>query len=144
MLAPVGTGRTVVLPMTPQKKWVFKTTQNTDIIARALVRDMVKRGIHTVGFIGFADAYGEDWNQVFSKLARENGLKIVATERYQRTDSSVTGQALKILAAHPDAVLVAGTGGAAALPETTCRPPSWDKATKASSTRRTALRCRPS
>lgn len=118
MLAPVGAAG-AVLPMTEQKKWVFKTTQNTDIIARALVRDMVKRGIHTVGFIGFADAYGDDWHQVFGALAKENGLKIVASERYQRTDSSVTGQALKLLAARPDAVLVAGTGGAAALPQTT-------------------------
>ena len=118
MLAPVGTAA-VVLPMTPQKKWVFKTTQNTGIIARALVKDMVTRGIHTVGFIGFGDAYGDDWYQVFSKLVQENGLKLIVSERYQRTDSSVTGQALKILAAHPDAVLVAGTGSAAALPETT-------------------------
>lgn len=118
MLAPVGAA-SVVLPMTPEKKWAFKTTQNTDIIARALVRDMTTRGIHTVGFIGFADAYGDDWHRVFSKLAQENGLKLIASERYQRTDSSVTGQALKLLAARPDAILVAGTGGAAALPQVT-------------------------
>ncbi|WP_416232908.1 ABC transporter substrate-binding protein [Castellaniella sp.] len=118
MLAPVGAA-SIVLPMTDQKKWAFKTTQNTDIIAQALVRDMVKRGIRTVGFIGFADAYGDDWYQVFNKLAQENGLKLTVSERYQRTDSSVTGQALKLLAAKPDAILVAGTGGAAALPQST-------------------------
>ncbi|TAN27446.1 MAG: ABC transporter substrate-binding protein [Castellaniella sp.] len=118
MLAPVGAA-SVVLPMNAEKKWAFKTTQNTGIIADALVRDMVRRGIHTVGFIGFADAYGDDWHQVFSKLVKENGLKLIASERYQRTDSSVTGQALKLLAARPDAILVAGTGGAAALPQVT-------------------------
>ncbi|HEX2519779.1 MAG TPA: ABC transporter substrate-binding protein [Castellaniella sp.] len=118
MLAPVGAA-SVVLPMNAEKKWAFKTTQNTGIIADALVRDMVRRGIHTVGFIGFADAYGDDWHQAFSKLAKENGLKLIASERYQRTDSSVTGQALKLLAARPDAILVAGTGGAAALPQVT-------------------------
>ncbi len=118
MLAPVGAA-SVVLPMTEQKKWAFKTTQNTGIIAQALVRDMVKRGIHTVGFIGFGDAYGDDWYQVFSTLAKQNGIQISAAERYQRTDSSVTGQTLKLLAAKPDAILVAGTGAAAALPQTT-------------------------
>lgn len=118
MLAPVGAA-SIVLPMTDQKKWAFKTTQNTGIIAQALVQDMVGRGIHTVGFIGFADAYGDDWYQVFSKLAQESGLKLTVSERYQRTDSSVTGQALKLLAARPDAILVAGTGGAAALPQST-------------------------
>lgn len=118
MLAPTGAAQ-VVLPMSAEKKWAFKTTQNTRIIARALVRDMVARGIHTVGFIGFADAYGDDWHQVFSQLAKDNNIRLVISERYQRTDSSVTGQALKLLAARPDAVLVAGTGGAAALPQTT-------------------------
>jgi branched-chain amino acid transport system substrate-binding protein len=118
MLAPVGTAA-VVLPMTPEKKWVFKTTQNDDIIAKALVGHMAKSGIKTVGFIGMNDAYGENWLKVFTDLANQNNIKIVATERYQRNDSSVTGQALKLLAAKPDAVLIAGTGSAAVLPETT-------------------------
>lgn len=118
MLAPVGTAE-VVLPMTAQKKWVFKTTQNTGIIAKALVEHMVKHHVKTLGFIGFNDAYGEDWLNVTSKLAKENGIDIVATERYQRSDSSVTGQALKIKSANPDAVLIAGTGTAAVLPQAT-------------------------
>lgn len=118
MLAPVGAA-SIVLPMTDQKKWAFKTTQNTDIIAHALVDDMVRRGLKTVGFIGFSDAYGDDWYRVFSDLARKNKLDLIASERYQRSDSSVTGQALKLLAAKPDAVLVAGTGAAAALPQIT-------------------------
>ena len=118
MLAPVGTA-SVVLPMTPEKKWVFKTTQNDDIIAKALVSHMVKSGVKTAGFIGFNDAYGENWLNVFTALAKQNNIEMVAVERYQRSDSSVTGQALKILSAKPDAVLVAGTGTAAALPQTT-------------------------
>jgi branched-chain amino acid transport system substrate-binding protein len=118
MLAPVGAA-SVVLPMTPVKKWVFKTTQNTSLIAQALIGQMVKSGVKTLGFIGFNDAYGTDWLNVISKMAKSNHIKIVATERYQRSDTSVTGQALKVLAAKPDAVLVAGTGAAAVLPETT-------------------------
>jgi len=118
MLAPVGTAA-VVLPMNDQKKWVFKTTQNDDIIARALVDHMAKTGIKTVGFIGLNDPYGENWYKVFSGLAKDKGIKIIANERYMRTDSSVTGQSLKILAARPDAVLIAAPGGASVLPEAT-------------------------
>ena len=118
MLAPVGTA-SVVLPMTPDKKWVFKTTQNDDIIAKALVGHMAKHGIKTAAFIGLNDAYGENWLKVFTGLAKEHNIDIVAVERYQRSDSSVTGQALKVFAANPDAVLIAGTGSAAVLPETT-------------------------
>lgn len=118
MLAPVGTAA-VVLPMTEQKKWVFKTTQNDDLIAKALVEQMVKAKVKTVGFIAINDPYGENWGRVFTDLAAKSNIKIVANERYQRTDTSVTAQALKIQAASPDAVLVAAPGGATVLPQTT-------------------------
>lgn len=118
VLAPVGAA-SVVLPMTEQKKWIFKTTQNDDIIAQALVKHMVDNGVKTAGFLGFNDAYGESWLSVFKELADANNIKIVATERYVRSDTSVTGQALKIYAAKPDVVLVAGTGAAAVLPQVT-------------------------
>ncbi|KAF1032285.1 MAG: hypothetical protein GAK34_03623 [Delftia tsuruhatensis] len=118
MLAPVGTAA-VVLTMNEQKKWVFKTTQNDDIIARALVDHMAKTGVKTVGFIGLNDPYGENWYKVFSAMAADKGIKISANERYLRFDSSVTGQALKILAAKPDAVLIAAPGAASVLPQTT-------------------------
>lgn len=118
MLAPVGTAA-VVLPMTPEKKWVFKTTQNDDLIAGALIGQMVKAKVRTVGFIGTNDPYGENWSRVFAGLAGKSGIRIVANERYQRTDTSLTAQSLKILAAAPDAVLVAAPGGSSVLPQTT-------------------------
>lgn len=118
MLAPVGTAA-VVLPMNEQKKWVFKTTQNDDLIAQALMQDMLKRGIKTLGFIGTADPYGENWAKVIGALAEKNGIKIVASERFQRQDTSVTGQGLKVLMARPDAVLVAAPGSSAVMPQST-------------------------
>ncbi|KAI5912198.1 ABC transporter substrate-binding protein [Thauera sp. 2A1] len=118
LLAPVGTNA-VVLPMDEKKKWVFKTPQNDDLIARALIGQMRKAGIKTVGFIGTGDPYGETWYKVFSPMAEQAGIKIVANERFLRSDNSVTGQALKIYSARPDAVLVAAPGGASVLPQIT-------------------------
>jgi len=118
MLAPVGTIG-VVLPMTPQKKWVFKTTQNDDLIAKALIDYMVTTHVKTVGFIGLNDPYGDNWSNVFTALAKSHGIQVIANERYQRSDTSVTGQALRLLSAKPDAVLIAAPGGASVLPETT-------------------------
>ena len=118
MLAPVGTAA-VVLPMTEPKKWVFKTTQNDDIIAKALVDHMVKAKVKTVGFIALNDPYGENWAKVFGELAQKNGIQIVASERFLRTDQSVTAQALKVIAANPQAVLVAAAGGPTVLPQKT-------------------------
>lgn len=116
MLAPVGTAA-VVLPMTEQKKWVFKTTQNDDIIAAALFGHMGKAGVKTLGLIGTADPYGENWAKVAAGLAEKQGIRIVANEKFQRSDSSVTGQNLRLIGAKPDAILVAAPGGAAVLPQ---------------------------
>jgi branched-chain amino acid transport system substrate-binding protein len=41
---------------------------------------------------------------------------MVAEEKYNRADPSVTGQVLKLLAAQPDAILIAGSGTPAATP----------------------------
>ena len=118
LLATVGT-QSVVEPIDAKKRWVFKTTQNDDLIAAALIRHMTKSGVKTVGFIGFNDPYGENWYKVFSALADKAAIRIVASERYARADQSVTGQALKLVAAKPDAVLIAAVGGPAVLPQAT-------------------------
>lgn len=109
----------IVEPMDDKKRWVFKTPQNDSMMAQAIVEHMAANNIKTVGFIGFADAYGEGWYQEFSKVAEAKGIKLLVNERFSRTDTAVTGQALKIIGARPDAVLVAGSGTPAALPQKT-------------------------
>ena len=115
MLAPVGTPA-VVIPMDDKKRWVFKTHPNDDIIGAGLIAAMAKRGVKTIGFIGYNDPYGESWFKAISPLAEKAGIKIIASERYSRQDTSVTGQVVKLIAAKPDAVLVAGVAAGAALP----------------------------
>ena len=116
MLAPVGTAA-VVQPMDDKKKWVFKTTQNDEIIGAALFDHMAKTGVKTLGYIGLSDPYGENWYRVASELAAKHGIKIIANERFARSDSSVVGQTLKLVGANPDAVLVGAAGGPSVLPE---------------------------
>ena len=111
----------IVEPVDAKKRWVFKTPQNDIMMSLAIATHMANNGVKTVGFIGFADAYGEGWYGEFAKVAALKGLQIVANERYARTDTAVTGQALKIVAAKPDAVLVAGSGTPAALPQKTLK-----------------------
>jgi len=111
----------IVEPVDAKRRWVFKTPQNDQQMAVVIVGHMLSKGIKSVGFIGFADAYGEGWWNVFSTIAEARGVKVVANERYQRTDTSVTGQTLKIMSANPDAVLIAGSGTPAALPQKTLK-----------------------
>ena len=111
----------IVEPMDAKRKWVFKTPQNDIMMSLAIAEHMAANGVKTVGFIGFSDAYGEGWFQEFGKAAALKKLQVTANERYARSDTSVTGQTLKLISAKPDAVLIAGSGTPAALPQKTLK-----------------------
>lgn len=116
MIAMAASAR-IIEPMDAKRAWVFKTPQNDAQMATAIVEHMTNNNIKTVAYIGFADAYGEGWWNEFAKIAEVRKIRIVGNERFNRADTSVTGQVLKILAAKPDAVLVGAAGTPAALPQ---------------------------
>ena len=97
--------------------WTFRLPQSNDVMAHAMVALMKKQGIKTVGFLGYTDAYGELWLKAITAEGEKNGIKVVATERFARADTSVTAQALKLTAANPDAMLVVASGSGAAMPQ---------------------------
>jgi len=111
----------IVEPMDAKRAWVLKTPQNDILMATAIAQHMSNHGVKTVAFIGFSDAYGESWFKEFSKAADLAKIKIVANERFARNDASVTGQVLKMMSQNPDAVLIAGAGTPAALPQKTLK-----------------------
>lgn len=96
--------------------WSFRMPQSNAVMSHAMIGHMKKLGVKTVGFLGYTDAYGEGWLKDFSAEAEKNGIKIVAVERFARSDTSVTAQALKLVSANPDAVLVVASGSGAAMP----------------------------
>jgi branched-chain amino acid transport system substrate-binding protein len=116
MIAMAAAAR-IVEPMDENRKWVFKTPQNDAQMSTAIVEHMTNNNVTSVAFIGFSDAYGEGWWKEFSKLAEVRKIKLVGNERFNRTDTSVTGQVLKVLSAKPDAILIGGAGTPAALPQ---------------------------
>jgi len=99
-----------------QEKWLFRLPQGFAVMAHPIVEHMKKNGIKTVGFLGYTDAYGELWLKEFTKQGEAAGIKVVAAERFARSDTSVTPQALKLVSASPDAMLVVASGSGAAMP----------------------------
>jgi branched-chain amino acid transport system substrate-binding protein len=111
----------IVSPMDEKRRWVFKTPQNDRLMADALADYMAAQKVKSVAFIGFNDAYGDGWLNVMTPALKEKNIQLVASERYARTDTSVTGPVLKLMAAKPEAVLIAGSGTPAALPQKTLK-----------------------
>ncbi|MDO8301101.1 ABC transporter substrate-binding protein [Lacisediminimonas sp.] len=118
-MVTLAASASIVEPVEGKRVWAFKMPQNDTHMSTILTQSMADAGVKTIGFIGFADAYGEGWWREFSKLAELRKLRIVASERYARTDTSVTGQILKIMSAKPDAVLIAASATPAVLPQKT-------------------------
>ena len=122
-MTPVATeNKTVQLAASPvgvppgQDQWMFRLPQGNDVMAYAMVEHMKKQNIKTIGFLGYTDAYGELWLKALTPLAEKAGMKVVGSERFARTDTSVTPQALKLTSANPDAILVVASGSGAAMP----------------------------
>ena len=113
-IAPIDVGA-------DKRKWVYRVEPSAEVMVGRVVADMKKNGVKTVGFIGFSDSWGELLLKALTTTTEAAGIKIVATERFGRTDTSVTAQALKVQMVKPDAVFVGGSGTPAALPQTTLR-----------------------
>jgi branched-chain amino acid transport system substrate-binding protein len=107
----------IVDPANPKTRWVFKTPQSDSLMADAIAVHMKASGVKTLGYIGFNDAYGESWLAEIKRSGKTAGIEVVAEEKYNRNDPSVTGQILKLVAAKPDAVLIGASGTPAATPE---------------------------
>jgi len=129
MLGVIGEGKTptislassnrIIEPMDANKAWMFKTPQTDTMMAIAIAEDMSKKGIKTMGFIGFSDALGEAFLVEVTKYAELKKIKVVATERFSRSDNSVVGQVLKLMSGNPEAIVVGASGTPAALPPKT-------------------------
>lgn len=108
-LAPIG------IPEA-KKRWVFDIPQPVPVMVSALVADMAAKGIKTVGYIGFTDGWGDQNYAALTSLAAASNIKVLGNERYNRVDSSVTAQALKIMSQNPDAVFIGASSTPAVLP----------------------------
>ncbi|MCC4118208.1 ABC transporter substrate-binding protein [Aromatoleum toluclasticum] len=120
MISIAGASR-IVEPMDAKRKWVFKTPQHDSLMAEGIIDHFARSGGRSLAIIAQSDAYGDGWLTELQKHAGARDVKIVSVERYNRADTSVTAQALKVMAAKPQAVVIVGAGTPAALPQKTLR-----------------------
>ena len=114
-----------ISPIPPAKPgadvWAADVPPPAPLMISAVTDRMKRDGRKQVGFIGYSDSWGDFVYNTAKKAADTGAFTLLTNERYSRTDTSVTGQTLKIIAAKPDSVLLGGSGSQAALPSLALR-----------------------
>jgi branched-chain amino acid transport system substrate-binding protein len=96
--------------------WVVQVPQPAPLLVKGIVDHMKEKGVKSVGYVGFSDAFGDLMYDSLVQNANAAGIKVSSNERYGRADTSVTAQILRLVAARPGAIMVGGTGTPGALP----------------------------
>ena len=104
-----------------QRTWLFNIPQAVPIMVSAIVDHMATNKVKTVGYIGFTDSWGDQNFGALTNLTKAKGIKVVGNERYNRVDTSVAAQALKIFSENPDAVFIGASASPAVLPHLALR-----------------------
>jgi branched-chain amino acid transport system substrate-binding protein len=103
-------------PQSPNGQWLISIPQPPPLMVAAVVDRMKKDGVKKAAYIGFSDSWGDLVYDALMKNVGAAQIDVLTNERYARSDTSVTGQVLKIVAAQPDAVITGGSGTPGALP----------------------------
>lgn len=127
-VAPVANeGETVQMAIAPipplagKDKWSFNVTPPNSLMAAAIIDHMRKHGIKTIGLIGYADTWGDQFTAELTRLGEPAGIKLIANERFGRADPSISGQTLKVISSKPDAIFAAASFAGSALVQKTLR-----------------------
>ncbi|MEO6030459.1 MAG: ABC transporter substrate-binding protein [Burkholderiaceae bacterium] len=110
-------GGAIVLPQDGPRRWAFKLSPTEPIAINLVLDHFLQNKGKTMATIGFATSYGEGFLKQFEPIAKERGVKITTSERYNANDQGVTAQVLKIMATNPDAVYIFASGTPGALPQ---------------------------
>jgi branched-chain amino acid transport system substrate-binding protein len=99
-----------------KQPYTFNDAQPLSLMVAAVFKYMQQHEVKDIGYIGFADGWGDQVLAATKTSAQADGIAILADERYARTDTSVEAQALKLMSVHPQAIMMGNSATPAALP----------------------------
>ncbi|HEY7581807.1 MAG TPA: ABC transporter substrate-binding protein [Acetobacteraceae bacterium] len=101
----------------PQKQpYTFNDAQPLSLMVNAVFGYMQRHEVKSIGYIGFSDGWGDQVLGATRQAAGGDGIKILADERYARTDTTCEAQVLKLISVHPQAIMMGNSATPAALP----------------------------
>lgn len=94
----------IVTPI-ESRKWVFKVAGSDSHVVGKMYDHMKAKGIQKIGIMSDSTGFGASGREELIRLAPENGITIVADERFGPQDTDLTAQLTKIRSTSPQAVV---------------------------------------
>jgi branched-chain amino acid transport system substrate-binding protein len=99
-----------------KQPYTFNDAQPLSLMVSVVFKYMQQHDVKDIGYIGFTDGWGDQVLAATKLSAQTDGMKILADERYARTDTSAEAQVLKLISVHPQAIMMGNSATPAALP----------------------------
>src|SRR5213596_1886468 len=90
----------------PASLAVLQTPQTDRLMIGVITDHMGRRGIRSVAWLGFDDAFGQGGLVEFEKLAAQKGIEIAAKESFARAATDVSTQVTRAMGRNPQAFLI--------------------------------------
>ncbi|KGH47564.1 hypothetical protein IN07_06655 [Modestobacter caceresii] len=96
-------------------EWVFKTAQNDRVVIERMIDYMAEQGWSTIGLARDASGFGEGVAEMFDEIGAEQGISVVATEKFAPDATDFTAQMVNLRNAGADVNVIWGIPPAAGL-----------------------------
>lgn len=95
-----------VAPVAPNTKGIYQMAPSNETNSNLMIKFFKKNNIKKVAWINARDGFGVDGLPSFEKVAKKNGIEIVAHEEFDATATDMTIQLTNIRKKNPQAVVV--------------------------------------
>ncbi|AFV03598.1 Branched-chain amino acid ABC transporter, amino acid-binding protein [Dehalobacter sp. UNSWDHB] len=89
-----------------ERQWVFKTAQSDIVMINKIIEYLKKNNMTKIAFMYMNNAYGDNGKKAISAAAPQNGITIVAEEKFDATDNDMTPQLTNVKSSGAQAVVV--------------------------------------
>ena len=86
-------------------RWIFKVAGSDSHVVEKMYDYMKAKGIKKIAIMTVSDGFGASGREELLRLAGENGITIVADERYGPQDTDLSAQMTKIRSTQPQAIV---------------------------------------
>jgi len=85
-----------IVEPTSERQWVYKTAQSDIVMLSKIVSYLKKNDLTKVAFLSMNNSFGDNGKKALAAAVKDNGITIVAEEKFDANDKDMTPQLTKV------------------------------------------------